>query len=216
MRLFMGFMLAVSMFIAGACQAASVAIEKDLSDRAAWQSKQALMRVLAQVSVVKPGEEKTSWWGFWERSASDKYRLLQIEGPGGAPYTATYVHGATTLVQVKGENHPLLAPWMMGQFLVGQPIEPAAFFDWMFALPGADFSIDRQPADVKVRDGIIESIHQSNWIIEYLSWSPATDQLPALPSRLRMTREGTILVVDIKGMETFGELPADHTDFNIQ
>jgi outer membrane biogenesis lipoprotein LolB len=216
MRILMGFVLAVSVLFSGLGHAASATIDKELSERAAWQTKQALMRVLVEVSVQRPGQEPASWWGFWERSASDKYRFLQIDGPGGQPYSATYVQGATALVQIKGENHPLPATWMMGQFLVGQPIEPAAFFDWMFALPGPDFSIDRTPADVEVHEGVIESIQQSSWKIEYLQWHAATEHSPALPSRLRMTRDGTVLVVDIKGLETFGQLPADHTDFNIQ
>lgn len=216
MRMFMVFVLAISLSLSGICHAASATVDKGLSERALWQSKQALMRVLVQVSVERPGQAPTSWWGFWERSPNSKYRLLQIDGPGGQPYSATYVQGATTLVQIKGQNYGLPTTWMMGQFLVGQPLEPAAFFDWMFALPGPDFSITPVPADVKVKDGLITSIEQSDWEVGYLAWHASTENTPSLPSRLRMTRDGTTLVVDIKGLETFGELPADHTDFNIE
>lgn len=190
--------------------------EDSLASRDAWQSNLQVIQSGMIVQVQQGSEPVTSHWMLWERTPHGRLKIFMKENPNDTSNTTVLVQESTTLVMNGDEVEQLAAPWMLGQFLFGQTLEPEMFLSWTLGLPGRSYSVEKEIPEVITKKGELIELRQSGWKVSYETWGDAVNgQYPSLPAQIRLNKDDTSILVTMVSVNAYESLPEKYTEFSI-
>lgn len=211
-------LLASTFLLAGLAGTPAVAqtVSSTLEARDSWQSAQVLMRSGMKMEVAaREGSAAQVFWLFMERTPSGHMRVLVKDTPDGKDRLTLLIQGSRGLAIYGEDVFNPVAPWMIGNYLFEQSLEPAMLLQWSIGLPGKSFSVDAEVARVARGQGQVERIEQSGWKIDYTAWNTPEWSPIALPKQFTLTGETSTVKVTVLAMDAFEKAPADYSEFKI-
>lgn len=195
---------------------AAFAQEQTLAERDVWLSQQKLVRGALKVEVAQSGQAGEAFWLFFERTPHGRIRMLVADSAQAKPRLTYLIHD-TTVLGIAGEHvFSPGAPWMLGQYLFGQTLEPGMLVNWVAGLPGVDYQVGAELAQVEVAEGLdVVGIEQAGWAVRYEAWKNASATQPRLPVSMVMTGRDVEVRVSVEKLETYTQPPAGYSEFQI-
>lgn len=190
--------------------------QERIVERDEWLSSQKLVRGALRVEVARTGQSAEQFWLLFERTPNARIRMLVADHLDAKPRLTYLIHN-TTVLGIAGEDvFSPGAPWMLGQYLFGQTLEPAMLVNWVAGLPGQDFQVGAELPLVEEAEGLdVVGIEQAGWTVRYEAWKDAAGDQPRLPQAFRVTGEGVEVRMSVEKLETYTTPPAGYSEFQI-
>ena len=197
---------------------ASPAKTADLAARDTWQGAQAVLKLAVTMEILPQGSDTPkSLLMLIERTPHGRLEMVVRDPMAAEAPTITYlIHDGDTMQLIGDEVFRVPAPWMVGYDLFDQVLEPIMLVNWTLGLPGKDFSIEPELANVALDDDRLVYLEQSDWRVDYPAWTAAQNDRPALPQQVVLRGQQVTVRMTIASVEAFAQAPKGYVEFSLQ
>lgn len=188
-------------------------IQEELAGRSEWQRSLALVQVGMEVEIQREGSAPEGTWIYMERTPQGRMKVVRRKTPTTPTDLTFLVQGKTSLALAGDQVGQPPAPWMMGDYLFGESLEPEMLLAWTMGLPGPSYSVDSPPVDVVVKNGELSEIYQDGWQVSYAGWEEAGPQF--IPTQITARKGGLTVSARRHALDVFSKPPAEYKEFSI-